>query len=177
MGFFDLFKKNTQSSELEVFSESVPDTIDSFTNIDGAHEFVDYMDISDSGVPVNGVIKLTKNGLELGKEAVDVYKHSQEIARDIEKIRAASLVELKNISAKYTICHELIEKVYGERREALNQHYQILDDAIKKGDREMIVHTIHGISGIVTTKPMETLKDVLEKWNGYNNKNPLQIDF
>ena len=80
----------------------------------------------------------------------------------IKQIKAQTDVQLANTIAKYKVCHEFLESTFGERHEALQKHYDVLDNAVASGDRDLILAALHGISDIVTTSPLSELQRLAE---------------
>ena len=103
-----------------------------------------------------------------------MYNQAREIEAKTEQMRYWSDVKSTEITAKYKSCQDFLEKSFGERETALDKHYKLLDDAIEKGDRELIIHALHGISGIVTTSPLSDFEKFVELYN--DTSKPL-LDF
>lgn len=115
-----------------------------------------------------------KNIIEQG---LDVYKTSLMVQQHIEEIQSSTQVKLANIAAKYNICRGFLEATFAERGGALSQHYNVLDNALKSNDREMVIAALQGISNIVTANPLEKFTDLLNNWDSYSKSKPLELDF
>lgn len=204
MGIWDKFKRLTEkANEIQETVQQVSDAVDGVNaayrgaqnllysnrgnnNISrhGENDFTEAIELSDVAEAAldafgvdNGGLELAENVGELAIEGLDLYRQSLEIQRDITKIRACSLVEIKRITEKYNIGHHLIEKVYDERKEALNKHYDLLDKAMATNNKEVLIMTLQNISGIVTSKPFDSFNEILKNWDTYNDDNPLLLDF
>lgn len=113
----------------------------------------------------------------IATSAMDVWKTSKIIERDITAINAKTNIELTKIAAKYEMCQTALMGIFGERKEALQKHYQILDSALKENDREMVIVALKGVSDIVTTRPLEDFNKFLEVWNDTSNEETLKLGF
>ena len=83
-------------------------------------------------------------------------------------------VEIAKTVAKFKTAQDFMEKTFGERDKALSKHYDLLDDAIKSNDRDMILAALHGISSIVTKSPLDDFEKFVELYN--DTSQPL-LDF
>lgn len=114
---------------------------------------------------------------DLAHKALDVYQTSLQVEQNIAAIRAASDVQLAQITSKFEFCKSALDHVFQDRHSALSAHYCILGDAMKTNDREMIIAALHGISSIVVSSPLSDFKEIVNNWSNYSQKNPLKLDF
>ncbi len=103
-----------------------------------------------------------------------MYNQAKEIEAKTEQMRLWSNVKIAEITTKYKSCQDFLEKSFGERDKALEKHYNILDRAIEKGDRELVLYALQGISGIVTKSPLSEFEKFVELYN--DTSKPL-LDF
>ena len=103
--------------------------------------------------------------LDVTQQVVEVYAESQ---------RLNAQVELAKIAAKFQTAQNLIEKAFGERGQALNAHYRVLDDAINSGDRDMIIQAMNQISSIVVSSPLADITKFIEV---FEDKSQPLLDF
>lgn len=89
------------------------------------------------------------------QNAMSLYKECSELEAKTEQIRLMTQVQLANIAARYQSCHEFLAYTFGERDKALEKHYDLLDQAMSNGDKDLVVEALRGISGIVTKSPLE----------------------
>ena len=146
---------------------------------DGNDNYVEEYSEDPSGK--NGLIEEKTHTLQQISSTIDsvqklysMYNQAREIEAKTEQMRYWSDVKITEITAKYKSCQDFLEKSFGERETALDKHYKLLDDAIEKGDRELIIHALHGISGIVTTSPLSDFEKFVELYN--DTSKPL-LDF
>lgn len=74
-------------------------------------------------------------------------------------------MKLAGIVAKYKTAEKFITSSFSERNDALKNNYAVLDDAVRKGDKELIISAMANISGIVTTSPLKDLEKLCESFN------------
>lgn len=122
-------------------------------------------------------IAMVEMGVGVVNKALDVYNLSTQVDRDIAAIRAASDVQLAQITTKFEFCKSALDHVFYDRHSALSAHYCVLEDAMKSNDRELIINALKGISSIVVTSPLSDFKEIVNNWDGYSKKKPLELDF
>ena len=96
----------------------------------------------------------TNNIFGLMQNAGNLYKQCCEIKAKTAQVQAWSEVKIAETVAKYKSCQEFLSYTFGERDKALSKHYEILDKAMENDDKELIVASLRGISGIVTSSPL-----------------------
>ena len=122
-------------------------------------------------------MKAAEMGVGLARQAMDVYNTSLMVEQNIAAIRAASEVQLSQIATKFEFCKSALEHVFQDRHSALAAHYCVLNDAMKSNDREMILGALRGISSIVVTSPLKDFTEIVNNWDTYSKKRPLELDF
>lgn len=121
--------------------------------------------------------KLDEMGVGVVQQAMDVYKTSLLVEQNIATIRATSEIQLAQIASKFEFCKSALEHVFQDRHSALAAHYCALDNAMKSNDREMILCALRGISSIVVTSPLSDFKEIINNWDDFSKKKPLELDF
>lgn len=114
---------------------------------------------------------------DLTHKAMDVYQTSLQVEQNIAAIRAASDVQLAQITSKFEFCKAALDHVFQDRHSALSAHYCVLGEAMKSNDREMIINALRGISSIVVTSPLSDFTEIVNNWDGYTKNKPLELDF
>ena len=102
-------------------------------------------------------LAVVQQGLDLTSKCLDVYQESRRIDLSIAQIQA-------------TLLH-----IFGEREQALNKHYAVLDNAMQTGDREMVIVALQGISSIVVSNPLEQFTEMVKALE--DPKAVLELDF
>ena len=103
--------------------------------------------------------------IDLASQVTDVYAESQRLNAQVTIAQEMSKVQIANIAAKYMATRDVIEKTFAERNKALSHYYAVLDNAVKDGDRDLIINAMHQISSVVTTSPLADIKAFTEKLN------------
>lgn len=103
--------------------------------------------------------------LDLASQVTEVYAESQRLSAQVELARIKSQEEIAKMASKFQVTKMTIEKVFGERQSALQQHYKTLDYGIKNGDKEIIIAAMHQISSIVVSSPLADIQNFIEAFN------------
>lgn len=113
-------------------------------------------------------------GLSLAQNLANTYAQCNELREKRKTVEAMSKVELAKTVAEYQVTKQFITESFGERREALKENYKALDDAIAKGDRELIIIAMSKIGDIVTTSPLKDLEVLCKR---YDDPDDSLLDF
>lgn len=136
-------------------------------NYEESHnETPDYVDRASS--LVDNISSLTQSMsmvVDKAQNLASVYSQCVEMNAKTQQVNAWSQTQIANTIAKYKVCEDFLTKSFGERNGALQKHYDILDEAVNKGDREMIIAALQNISSIVTTSPLQDLQKFTELFN------------
>ncbi len=114
------------------------------------------------------------NTLDTAANIANMYKECVLAEEKTKQVQAWGQVEMAKTIAKFKTAQDFLEKTFGERDKALSKHYDLLDDAVKSNDREMILAALHGISSIVTKSPLDDFEKFVELYN--DTSQPL-LDF
>ena len=112
--------------------------------------------------------------LDSASNIANMYKECVLAEEKTKQVQAWGQVEIAKTVAKFKTAQDFMEKNFGERDKALSKHYDLLDDAVKSNDREMILAALHGISSIVTKSPLDDFDKFVELYN--DTSQPL-LDF
>lgn len=114
------------------------------------------------------------NTLDTAANIANMYKECVLAEERTKQVQAWGQVEMAKTVAKFKTAQDFMEKTFGERDKALSKHYNLLDDAVKSNDRELILAALHGISSIVTKSPLDDFEKFVELYN--DTSQPL-LDF
>jgi hypothetical protein len=114
---------------------------------------------------VNEATDRLSQGLTLAQNVGSMYNDMLQLRERRKSVEAISKVKLADTVAKYKVAEQFLTNSFGERNEALQQDYKVLNDAIAKGDREMIISAMSHIGGIVTSSPLGELNQLLERFD------------
>ena len=114
------------------------------------------------------------SSLDSAANSANMYKECVLAEERTKQMQVWGQVEIAKTVAKFKTAQDFMEKTFGERDKALSKHYDLLDDAIKSNDRDMILAALHGISSIVTKSPLDDFEKFVELYN--DTSQPL-LDF
>ena len=118
---------------------------------------------------------IAKEGLNTINNAIECWKQSKIIERDIAKLKVIETTTLAKIAADYKKTELALNKIFSERRDALDNNYKALQYGLDNNDRDVIINSLHQIANIVTSKPLEDFDKLLKVWE--DDKQPLELDF
>lgn len=120
---------------------------------------------------VNNAIPVVTNGL---RDIAGFVSQCYTMHQQSEQMRMMTNVQLANITAKYKVTQDYMEKAFGERGKALDKYYATLDKAIECNDREMIIAAMQSISTVVAQSPLQDIEKFTALFN--DTSKPL-LDF
>lgn len=107
---------------------------------------------------VNTALGLAQDISGLYSECIRLNEHRREV-------EAMTQEKLVRTIAKYKTAEKFITSSFAERNGALQNYYSVLDDAVRKGDKELIIAAMSNISGIVTTSPLKDLEKLCQSFD------------
>lgn len=114
------------------------------------------------------------NTLDKATNIANMYKECVLAEERTKQVQAWGQVEMARTVAKFKTAQDFLEKTFGERDKALSKHYDLLDNAVKSNDRNLILAALQGISSIVTKSPLDDFEKFVELYN--DTSQPL-LDF
>ena len=84
-------------------------------------------------------------------------KESELTKREIKKYDSIREVMIQEITGKYSFYEFFFSKIFAERSEAIKKDFAIIDEGMRRNDRDLIASGVAGLSQVVATSP---LKDV-----------------
>jgi len=113
-------------------------------------------------MPGKGISKILRNAghipageiPRLFEMLLECQKESELTKREIKKYDSMKDVMIEEITGKYTFYEFLFSKIFDERREAIHKDFQIIDEGIKKNNRDLITTGVAGLSRIVASSPI-----------------------
>ena len=85
-------------------------------------------------------------------------KESEMTKREIKKYDSMKEVMIREITGKYSFYEFLFSKIFAERQESLKKDFQIIDEGMKRNDRELISMGVSGLSQLVASSPIADLE-------------------
>jgi len=89
---------------------------------------------------------------------VECKKETEITKREEKKYDAMKEVMLREITGKYGFYESLFSKIFAERGELIKKDFQIIDEGMKKNNRDLINAGVSGLSQIVASSPVEDLE-------------------
>src|SRR5690349_10514294 len=92
-------------------------------------------------VKLDGISKImpAADALSFFNSLMDAYREEQNLRRDVAKIEAMRDVVLTEITKRYELYHRVFDRIFDERKEAIDRHFDIIDRGIAANDRELII--------------------------------------
>ena len=81
-------------------------------------------------------------------------KEAEITEREVKKYDAIKDVMLAEISGKYAFYEFVFSKIFSERAEAIKKDFEVIDEGIKRNNRELIASGVAGLSQIVASSPI-----------------------
>ena len=88
---------------------------------------------------------------------VECRRESEITRREEKKYETMKDVMIREITGKYNFYEFLFSKIFAERAEAIKKDFQIIDEGMKKNNRELIATGVSGLSQIVASSPVTDL--------------------
>lgn len=122
--------------------------------------------------------KATKKGGEIdqylpAQDVLAFFKalneaRKEEAASRIElaKVRAAREIALTNIYAKHDLYRMVFDRLFKDRRDAIEKTFEIIDKGIASNDQDLILGALRGLSQIVAASPFSDLDMLAQALEG-----------
>ena len=125
-------------------------------------------------MPGKNISKVLKNAGPIPAEEIprlfemllECQKESEMTKREIKKFEAMKEVMIQEITGKYSFYEFFFSKIFSERQEVIKKDFQIIDEGMKKNNRELITAGVSGLSQMVASSPftdMEKLRRMLSQ--------------
>ncbi len=107
---------------------------------------------------VNVLTENLNGTLSQAERLASLYMDCKMVEAQARQVKSWSEAEIAKTIAKYKSCQEFMCHTFGERDKALTKYYDLLDKAVERNDKDLIVATLQGIGGIVTKSPLQDLE-------------------
>jgi hypothetical protein len=84
-------------------------------------------------------------------------QESEMTKREIKRYDSMKEVMIQEITGKYQFYESLFSKIFAERQETIKKDFEIIDEGMKRDDRELIAVGVSGLSQLVTSSPFTDL--------------------
>ncbi|MCL4822617.1 MAG: hypothetical protein KJZ57_00240 [Anaerolineales bacterium] len=85
---------------------------------------------------------------------------------DLERIQATREVALTQIRLKHDLYRQVFERIFDERRDAIQKHFEVLEKGMAADDKELILGALKGLGQIVAASPFSDLKALADALEG-----------
>ena len=111
---------------------------------------------------LGGISKImpAADALSFFNSLTEAYREEQSLRRDLAKIEAMKDVVLTEITKRYDLYHQVFDRIFDERKGAIDRHFDIIDRGIATNDKELIIHGLQGLSTIVSSSPFANLQEL-----------------
>ena len=88
---------------------------------------------------------------------VECKKEAEITKREEKRLDSVKEVMINEITGKYNFYEFLFTKIFSEREQLIKKDFQIIDEGLKKNNRELISQGISGLSQVVAANPIADL--------------------
>jgi len=101
--------------------------------------------------------RLTLSRLPSWSAAVTLHQTTR---REIARIAAVKDVVLAEITNRYQLYRAVFDRIFDERKEAIDRHFDIIDRGIAASDKQLITAGLEGLSRIVSSSPFANIQEL-----------------
>jgi hypothetical protein len=97
---------------------------------------------------------------------LDCKRETEMTKRELKKYEAMKDIMIQEITGKYNFYEFLFSKVFAERQEIIRKDFEIIDQGMKRNNRDLIDAGISGLSQVVASSPIADM-DKLRRMLGH----------
>ena len=113
-----------------------------------------------------GIFKALKDAGSIPPEEIprlfemllECKKESELTKREIKRYDSMKELMIQEITGKYRFYEFFFSRVFAERQEAIKKDFQVIDEGMKRNDRELISAGLAGLSQLVNSSPIKELE-------------------
>ena len=102
-------------------------------------------------IPAEDIPRFFEMLMECGRE-------SETTKREIKKYESMKDVMIQEITGKYSFYEFFFSKIFAERQETIKKDFQIIDEGMKRNDRDLISTGVAGLSQLVASSPFTDIE-------------------
>jgi hypothetical protein len=91
---------------------------------------------------------------------LECKRESEMTKREIKKFESMKEVMIREITGKYNFYEFFFSKVFSEREAAIKKDFQIIDEGMRKNNRELIDAGVTGLSQVVASSPFTDVEKI-----------------
>ena len=108
---------------------------------------------STAPIPIEGVPKFFEMLSEHKKE-------SEMTKRELKKYDSMKEVMIQEITGKYSFYEFLFTKIFAERQEAMKKDFEIINEGMRRNDRNLIATGVNGLSQLLSSSPIADMEKI-----------------
>ena len=100
-------------------------------------------------------------------------KESEITKREVKRYDSMKELMIREITGKYAFYEFFFSKIFAERQETIKKDFDIIDEGMKRNNRDLIDAGLSGLSQVVASSPftdLEKLRRMLEGGSSGNFK-------
>ena len=87
-------------------------------------------------------------------------KEAEMTKRELKKYESMKEVMIQEITGKYNFYEFLFSKIFAERQEAIRKDFQIIDEGMRRNNRDLIATGVDGLSQVVASSPFTDIEKI-----------------
>ena len=91
---------------------------------------------------------------------VEAFREERQTQRELAEIDARRQVLITEISQRYGLYQDIFDKIFAERKGAVDKQFELVERGIQTNNKELIVHGLQGISSIVSSSPFANVQEL-----------------
>lgn len=95
----------------------------------------------------------------------DAYREAKITERELAVLATQKEILLTEIEKKYDLYQTIFTRIFDERAASINKSFEVIDQGMKNGDRNLINMGLHSLSKVVSSSPfgnVQQLSNLLE---------------
>ena len=88
---------------------------------------------------------------------VECKKESEMTKREMKKYESMKEVMIQEITGKYAFYESVFSKIFAERQETIRKDFEIIDEGMRRNNRDLIATGVTGLSQVVASSPFADL--------------------
>jgi len=88
---------------------------------------------------------------------VECKKESEMTKREMKKYESMKEVMIQEITGKYAFYESVFSKIFAERQETIRKDFEIIDEGMRRNNRDLIATGVTGLSQVVASSPFTDL--------------------
>lgn len=120
------------------------------------------------GKNLKGVAELMpkQDILQFFNVLTQAYRESQLSKVELSKIEAQRDIALLEIKNKYELYQKVFDSLFDERKMAIDKSFELIDDGLASGDKDLVNAGMQGLSKIVSSSPFENIRNLSQALEG-----------